>query len=110
MDSEDLTHGGPRDIILDVSIGDHERAERVRDAPNQGGFGGREWPGGATQGELCLVKCSWALACIDQFLGRGWKIEGDNGSVRLTHGVFNKVLQFRRNSLTAEAQKGARGG
>ena len=63
------------------------------------------------EGHLVELRESFALSnvkepllALGKLLRRGWKIEGEEGEVRLTHGVFSKNLQFRRNSLVVEGQ------
>ena len=92
-----------------------ERVTSLRDAQ-----GGKMTNGGMRQatieledeeGHLVELRESFALSnvkepllALGKLLGRGWKIEGEGGDVRLTHGLFSKSLQFRHNSLVVDAK------
>ena len=92
-----------------------ERVTSLRDAQ-----GGKMTNGGMRQavveledeeGHLVELRESFALSnvkepllALGKLLRRGWKIEGENGDARLTHGLFSKNLQFRRNSLVVDAK------
>ena len=64
------------------------------------------------EGHLVELRESFALSnvkepllALGKLLTRGWKIEGEEGDVRLTHGLFSKSLQFRHNnSLVVDAK------
>ena len=71
-------------------------------------------PGIALEGEdghqaqlresFALSNVSEPLLALGKLLRKGWKLEGANDNVKLTHGLFSKQLSFRRNSLVTEAQ------
>ena len=92
-----------------------DRGTSLRDAQ-----GGKMTNGGMRQamielededGHLVELRESFALSIVKEpllalgkLLRRGWKIEGEGGDVRLTHGLFSKRLQFRHNSLVVDAK------
>ena len=92
-----------------------DRVTSLRDAQ-----GGKMTNGGMRQaiieleneeGHLVELRESFALSnvkepllALGKLLRRGWKIEGESGDVRLTHGLFSKSLQFRHNSLAVDAK------
>ena len=92
-----------------------DRETSLRDAQ-----GGKMTNGGVRQamnelededGHLVELRESFALSnvkepllALGKLLRRGWKIEGEGGDVRLTHGLFSKSLQFRHNPLVVDAK------
>ena len=59
-------------------------------------------------GHQVQLRESFALSNVSEpllaLLRKGWKLEGENDNVRLTHGLFRKRLGFRHNSLVTEAK------
>ena len=56
-------------------------------------------------GHQAHLRENFALSNVSEPLVRkGWKLEGANDNVKLTHGLFSKQLSFRHNSLVTEAK------
>ena len=53
---------------------------------------------------FALSNVKEALLALDKLLRRGWKIKGEGGDMRLTHGLFSKSLEFRQNSWVVDAK------